>query len=90
MSLAARHVVTWLLATLALTSTGADAQTIAPTIGIPDANVMRPTPGATALTGKERLGEKWKDEQRIDNCKVPPDKRGISPRSDSCAHVPSG
>jgi hypothetical protein len=47
--------------------------------------------GATAssnagaqLTGKERLGEKWKDEQRIDNCKVPPDKKGPKPRPDSC------
>jgi len=25
------------------------------------------------LTGKERLGRKWMDEQRIDNCKVPVD-----------------
>ena len=29
------------------------------------------------LTGKERLGPKWTDQQRIDNCKVPPDKRGV-------------
>jgi hypothetical protein len=34
-------------------------------------------------TGKERLGEKWKDEQRIDNCKVPLDKQGPKPRPDS-------
>jgi hypothetical protein len=26
-----------------------------------------------ALTGKERLGPKWSDEQRIDNCNVPAD-----------------
>ena len=39
------------------------------------------------LTGKERLGEKWEDEQRIDNCKVPPGKRGTTPRPDSCAHA---
>jgi hypothetical protein len=25
----------------------------------------------TVLTGKERLGRKWMEEQRIDNCKVP-------------------
>jgi hypothetical protein len=37
------------------------------------------------LTGKERLGEKWMDEQRIDNCKVPVDKRGSKPRPDACA-----
>jgi hypothetical protein len=47
-----------------------------------------PTPSRT-LTGKERLGEKWTDEQRIDNCKVPVDKRGTKPRPDSCAKPPS-
>jgi hypothetical protein len=31
---------------------------------------------STVRTGKERLGRKWMDEQRIDNCKVPMDKRG--------------
>jgi hypothetical protein len=36
------------------------------------------------LTGKERLGRKWMDEQRIDNCKVPIDKRGTKPRLDTC------
>ena len=41
------------------------------------------------LTGKERLGEKWKDEQRVDNCKVPTEKRGERPRTDSCARTPS-
>jgi hypothetical protein len=39
------------------------------------------------LTGKERLGEKWTDEQRVDNCKVPVDKRGPKPRPDTCAHL---
>jgi hypothetical protein len=42
------------------------------------------------LTGKERLGRKWMDEQRIDNCKVPPDKQGGRPRSSECPHVPTG
>jgi hypothetical protein len=36
------------------------------------------------LTGKERLGEKWTDEQRIDNCKVPLDRRGPRRRPDDC------
>jgi hypothetical protein len=36
------------------------------------------------LTGKERLSGKWMDEQRVDNCKVPFDKRGIKPRPDAC------
>ena len=43
-----------------------------------------------SLTGKERLGRKWMDEQRIDNCNVPIDKRGARPRPSSCAHVPTG
>jgi hypothetical protein len=42
------------------------------------------------LTGKERLGGKWTDEQRIDNCNVPIDKRGSRPRSSVCPHVPMG
>ena len=39
---------------------------------------------STVLTGKERLGRKWMDEQRIDNCNVPIDKRGAKPRLDTC------
>jgi hypothetical protein len=37
------------------------------------------------LTGKERLGQKWMDEQRIDNCRVPLEKRGAKPRPDTCS-----
>jgi hypothetical protein len=57
------------------------------------------TPGSTtnaisqtqrpALTRKERLGPKWTDEQRIDNCHVPIDKRGSRPRSSACPNSPS-
>ena len=39
---------------------------------------------STGLTGKERLGRKWMDEQRMDNCKVPINKRGNKPRLDTC------
>jgi hypothetical protein len=55
-----------------------------------------PNAGATvsgnggSLTGKERLGKKWMDEQRLDNCNVPVDKRGSRPRSSACPHIPSG
>ena len=35
-------------------------------------------------TGKERLGGKASDEQRVDNCKVPPELRGQKPRPDDC------
>ena len=41
------------------------------------------------LTGKERLGPKWSDEQRIDNCHVPFDKRGRKSRPDGCPNTPS-
>ena len=50
---------------------------------------MRPASPASrkadTLTGKERLGPKWTDEQRIDNCNVPVDKRGSKPRSSVCS-----
>ncbi len=42
------------------------------------------------LTGKERLGRKWTDEQRIDNCNVPTDKRGTKPRPSACAGAAPG
>jgi hypothetical protein len=42
------------------------------------------------MTLKERLGAKWTDEQRVDNCKVPLDKRGSRPRPDTCASRPMG
>jgi len=51
---------------------------------------VAPISASPSLTGKERLGRKWMDEQRIDNCNVPPDKRGSQPRSSSCAHIPTG
>ena len=35
-------------------------------------------------TGKERLGGKASDEQRVDNCKVPVDLRGPTSRPDNC------
>jgi len=54
----------------------------------------QPAPNAATspatLTGKERLGRKWMDEQRIDNCNVPIDKRGSKPRPSNCLHSPSG
>jgi hypothetical protein len=36
------------------------------------------------LTVKERLGAKATDEQRVDNCKVPPELRGPKFRPDLC------
>jgi len=45
---------------------------------------------APTLTGKERLGRKWTDEQRIDNCNVPIDKRGTKSRPSTCARASTG
>jgi hypothetical protein len=38
-------------------------------------------------TLKERLSDKASDAQRIDNCHVPPERRGPVPRPD-CAEKP--
>ena len=51
--------------------------------------VMQPLDDSKPLTGKERLGSKWMDEQRVDNCKVPIEKRGTKPRPDTCSHAPT-
>ena len=39
---------------------------------------------APVRTAKERLSGKAADEQRIDNCKVPPELRGAKPRPADC------
>ncbi len=41
----------------------------------------------TVKTAKERLGRKYADEQRVNNCKVPIKKRGNKPRPAQC-HTP--
>jgi hypothetical protein len=40
-----------------------------------------------AQTLKERLSDKASDAQRVDNCRVPPERRGALPRPD-CAEKP--
>ena len=52
---------------LALGAAGALAQ------GTPTGTPVKTGPDKT---GKERLVDKASDEQRVDNCKVPPDRRG--------------
>jgi hypothetical protein len=37
---------------------------------------------AELKTSKERLSNKAADDQRVDNCRVPPDQRGTAPRPD--------
>lgn len=87
------------LAVLLSASRESDAQAIssvAPSVDATAATDARQSDGAATpkeigapLTLKERLGAKWKDEQRIDNCKVPPEKRGSKPRPDRCDHPPA-
>jgi hypothetical protein len=55
----------------------------------PGQPASNPSSPAATLTGKERLGGKWTDEQRIDNCNVPIDKRGTKPRQSRCPHLPT-
>jgi hypothetical protein len=38
-------------------------------------------------TAKERLGKKYADNQRVNNCKVPIEKRGVKPRPDQCNKI---
>jgi hypothetical protein len=40
-----------------------------------------------AQTLKERLSDKASDAQRVDNCHVPPERRGTLPRPD-CSEKP--
>jgi hypothetical protein len=81
-----RSLISLLAIWLALPASAQDRSLDLPT---PSAAIL-PSNTPTALTGKERLGKKWMDEQRIDNCKVPIDKRGTKPRPSTCPHVPTG
>lgn len=46
-----------------------------------------PTIAQEARTLKERLSDKASDTQRVDNCRVPPERRGSLPRPD-CPEKP--
>ena len=70
-------------------ASGVFAQDRQPDQTAPSAQTAVPTNGSS-LTGKARMGRKWMDEQRIDNCNVPIDQRGSRPRSSACPHVPEG
>ena len=70
-------------------ASGAFAQDRQPDQPAPNAETAVPANGPSR-TGKERMGKKWMDEQRLDNCNVPIDKRGSRPRSSACPHIPSG
>jgi hypothetical protein len=49
-----------------------------------DAERMPFSAGEPDKTGKERLGDKGSDEQRLDNCNVPPVRHGAKARPTLC------
>jgi len=70
-----------------LVVSAAHAQPFAGASGDGSAQAATIQPAGPVRTSKERLGDKWSDEQRVDNCKVPTDKRGPKPRPDTCAEA---
>ena len=50
----------------------------------PPAPAAPPDAAPEVETLKERLSDKASDEQRVDNCRVAPERRGVTPRPD-CA-----
>jgi hypothetical protein len=50
-----------------------------------EAKQLPPASGKKTLTGKEKLSDKASDEQRVNDCNVPPEKRGASRRPADCA-----
>jgi hypothetical protein len=89
MSFVPKLAIATLLMSVALTPLDSGAQTVPHGNADQNADTAKSGNGPLRLTGKERLGEKWKDEQRIDNCNVPLDKRGTKRRPDNCAHPPT-
>jgi hypothetical protein len=53
---------------------------------LPANAAVTPPPGPSK-TGKERLSDKASDEQRVDNCKVPPERQGTKPRPSACPQL---
>ena len=49
--------------------------------------LLQPAIAQEVQTLKERLSDKASDAQRVDNCHVPPERRGTLPRPD-CAEKP--
>jgi len=58
---------------------------VAMALALPGGAQLQRTVPAAAATGKERLGDKASDNQRVDDCKVPPQKRGPVRRPTECA-----
>ena len=55
-------------------------------MGLGSEDEPKPFQAEPTRTGKERLGRKSSDEQRVDNCNVPIELRGPKPRPDDCGN----
>src|SRR5262245_31135899 len=84
----ANQALTMALMAATLAPVDVSAQTIGQDNSGQALGTITPSNEAERLTGKERLSEKWKDNQRVDNCRVPIDKRGSKVRPDSCDRLP--
>jgi hypothetical protein len=51
-------------------------------MGINPLRAQEVPPTGALKSAKERLSDKASDEQRVNNCHVPPEKRGTKPRPD--------
>jgi hypothetical protein len=81
--------ISFLLAALIFAPIETRAQTATPSAeAVAPAGTVPPETEPAVLTLKERLGAKWKDDQRVDNCKVAPEQRGSKPRPDRCSDAP--
>ncbi|MFW5426221.1 MAG: hypothetical protein ACKE8R_03115 [Methylophagaceae bacterium] len=64
---------------------GASWSDTSPTEDVQDAvNNRYQNTSLMAKTAKQRLGKKWSDDQRVNNCKVPIQFRGLKSRPNKC------
>jgi len=70
---------------LAVQATAAEQHAASDTTAVGQKAEPQELPPPPTRTGKERLGRKWNDEQRVDNCNVPLELRGPKPRPNDCA-----
>jgi hypothetical protein len=93
MSFTLRYAIALIVPILIVASSAAFPQEQPPTArdhaAAPSVATTLPSSSPGLRTAKERLGEKWMDEQRVDNCKVPLDKRGTTLRPDTCPSIPT-
>ncbi|HEY0525958.1 MAG TPA: hypothetical protein VGD08_21380 [Stellaceae bacterium] len=79
--------IIWVTAVIALSGTVATSAVAA---GDPSGTITAPAaPRKPGDTLKSRLSDKASDEQRVDDCKVPPERRGPKKRPTECGGASS-